>query len=921
MNGQNLAYKTNKDIIYARGTAVLIDFLFLGIIILSLCTNTNTISVYPVLAYIFYFSAFETILGFTPGKFFMKIRVISKECNKPKVYQSLIRSLFGLFEINPITFIFLIVTYYLAINSKFKQRLGDKVAGTFVVYNNELKEFINDAVGNSMNLDDFIDYCDTFKFSLKQGSNKVEYINYGGKRLKIKGIGNMSLEGVMGEINNGGRFVLFYECISIIVISQKLPSNIYFVKAGEKTLKYHLKYTLVTLLLGWWGFPWGIIWTIGCVNTNLSGGVDVSQDVMVALGTSIELESKKQDMIEEQKRYSNNVDTLRDNLVHMSGYEFKINYWNKITNFKPEAIEVIKKEFEKRKDENPNFENYIPVNVDEYERSGNWFDSTQDKRTPINKKDNRSIISIVIAVLFIFIFIFLTGIIAGQDYGEMQKTEFDQANYIKSIEYSEKVLKNKPNDIKALLYKSNSLYALNKYEDAIVIYKELENLDPNNKDMFLNMGACNYELGKYYEALRCLEKAIELDPKFSDAYIGKARVMNSLNDYDKAIDIAGQLLKFDSYNCGALDVKGISYMYKGQDSKALELFEKAIKIKPNYLQAYLDKMEIICSQKKYNDCIKFCEESLKIFPHDEDILWYLGDCYSYKEDHNNAIKYYNDTLKVNPKNDRVIISVGWEYYYLQEYKKATEFAEKTLVVNTESESALQLKKEVEEARKPESERIANFVKNNYLYINKVENLNSLADEFALKGEVKADEIQKFIDSFKYKDDLFTFLVSGEYYDEFINDDKNNHITFQSLDKNTEYLRINSFTSGLANEFRNIVDKMDDTENKILILDLRDNPGGLANPTNNILDILLPECITSYTIYRDGTIYTYYSDENQLKFKHIYIFVNENSASSSELLLLGLKKYLNNVTVIGSPTVGKGVGQVVFENKQKNIFCF
>lgn len=58
---------------------------------------------------------------------------------------------------------------------------------------------------------------------------------------------------------------------------------------------------------------------------------------------------------------------------------------------------------------------------------------------------------------------------------------------------------------------------------------------------------------------------------------------------------------------------------------------------------------------------------------------------------------------------------------------------------------------------------------------------------------------------------------------------------------------------------------------------------------------------------------------KVKFKHIYIFVNQNSASSSELLSLGLKKYLNNVTIIGTPTVGKGVGQITFEDKNKKYY--
>ena len=123
------------------------------------------------------------------------------------------------------------------------------------------------------------------------------------------------------------------------------------------------------------------------------------------------------------------------------------------------------------------------------------------------------------------------------------------------------------------------------------------------------------------------------------------------------------------------------------------------------------------------------------------------------------------------------------------------------------------------------------------------------------------------------------------------------------------------------QFKSILRKISKSQEQTLVIDLRDNPGGLANAANNMLDLLLPECVTSYLVDRFGEIFNYNSDKNQINFKHIYIYVNEDSASSSELLTLGLKTYLNNVTVIGRPTVGKGVGQSVFESKKNKYMIF
>ena len=105
------------------------------------------------------------------------------------------------------------------------------------------------------------------------------------------------------------------------------------------------------------------------------------------------------------------------------------------------------------------------------------------------------------------------------------------------------------------------------------------------------------------------------------------------------------------------------------------------------------------------------------------------------------------------------------------------------------------------------------------------------------------------------------------------------------------------------------------------MDLRDNPGGLLFTAINILDTLLPECISSYTIDRNGYMNTFKTSYDHFPFKHIYLLVNEDSASASELVALSLKTYLPNVTIVGKNTFGKGVGQTVFENKENKYIIF
>jgi hypothetical protein len=101
--------------------------------------------------------------------------------------------------------------------------------------------------------------------------------------VKIVGIEGMSPQDIEFELQRGGRFVVFLYCVSVLVMTFKRPSAIYFIRAGEGTGSKSIPFTLISLVLGWWGIPWGPIWTISSVVTNLRGGKDVTKAIAATL--------------------------------------------------------------------------------------------------------------------------------------------------------------------------------------------------------------------------------------------------------------------------------------------------------------------------------------------------------------------------------------------------------------------------------------------------------------------------------------------------------------------------------------------------------------------------------------------------------------------------------------------------------------
>lgn len=99
----------------------------------------------------------------------------------------------------------------------------------------------------------------------------------------ILGMEGLSTGQVQDELRRGGRFVVFEYCVSCLVMTMRRSSDVYFVRAGQGTFGLSLGYTLLSLLLGWWGLPWGFIYTPLCLATNLLGGKDVTEMILPAL--------------------------------------------------------------------------------------------------------------------------------------------------------------------------------------------------------------------------------------------------------------------------------------------------------------------------------------------------------------------------------------------------------------------------------------------------------------------------------------------------------------------------------------------------------------------------------------------------------------------------------------------------------------
>lgn len=139
----------------------------------------------------------------------------------------------------------------------------------------------------------------------------------------------------------------------------------------------------------------------------------------------------------------------------------------------------------------------------------------------------------------------------------------------------------------------------------------------------------------------------------------------------------------------------------------------------------------------------------------------------------------------------------------------------------------------------------------------------------------------------------------------------NPITTKMLDNNIGYLNLPSFDYGTAENFKEKVEDLQKQGAKSLIIDLRNDGGGIVDEATEIADYILEKDKTIMTtIDKDGNEEETKSKEKPIFDLPIVILVNENTASAAEILSVALQEN-DKATIIGTTTYGKGVIQTLY----------
>lgn len=135
------------------------------------------------------------------------------------------------------------------------------------------------------------------------------------------------------------------------------------------------------------------------------------------------------------------------------------------------------------------------------------------------------------------------------------------------------------------------------------------------------------------------------------------------------------------------------------------------------------------------------------------------------------------------------------------------------------------------------------------------------------------------------------------------------VNYAITEDNIGYISVSQFENVTAKQFKAAIEDLKSEGAKGIIIDIRNNPGGLLTTVISMLKDILPNGLIVYTEDKDGNRKEYSDNDNEELDMPLAVLVNGNSASASEIFAGAIQDYGKGV-IVGAQTFGKGIVQTV-----------
>jgi tetratricopeptide (TPR) repeat protein len=272
-----------------------------------------------------------------------------------------------------------------------------------------------------------------------------------------------------------------------------------------------------------------------------------------------------------------------------------------------------------------------------------------------------------------------------------------------------------------LYNRGNTLYNLNRFEEALTAYDRAINLRPDYAEVWQEKAKTLYELKKYSESQSAYDKAIELKPDYLEAWTGRGYALDKLQKSERAIDSFENALKIQPEYALAWQGRGDALLNLQRYEEAIASYEKAVQFQPNLerswynrgrahqklkqyeqaVQAYQKAVEIkfdnaevwydlgnvFLELNKNQEALEAYEKAVRFQPKDYQYWYSKGIALLKMRRHEEAVEAYEKAVKIKPDYYQAWYNLGWSYHELRKYEQAIECYSRALDLNPKEDRA------------------------------------------------------------------------------------------------------------------------------------------------------------------------------------------------------------------------------------------
>ena len=226
---------------------------------------------------------------------------------------------------------------------------------------------------------------------------------------------------------------------------------------------------------------------------------------------------------------------------------------------------------------------------------------------------------------------------------------FLDGDYEKAIQHCKEEIKKNSDNTSAYIYLAYCYEVLERWADAIEVYKQAIRVNPDYFDyvVYNRLGNAYSNLGFYDSSIEAYKQAIKIKPNEAILYKNLGLAYFWLKQYKEASSAYKQAIRINPDDAESHRLLGLIYGLLGQYQEAFSACKQAIRINPNYCEAYVALGIQYQSIGQTEEAISLYKQAIRINPDYDQSYFSLGMVYSYMGNKGSALEQYKILKNLN----------------------------------------------------------------------------------------------------------------------------------------------------------------------------------------------------------------------------------------------------------------------------------